>query len=131
MNKILTDRSLTYILDSFKNMNIQFTIQSIALKYLIDCYNLLFRSSKTDQDLLESIYQESRHQILRNIILVLNGCYHKSTYNLSESQLVPFLMANYVSTDLINQLIIESAKTSSKFLKSSAQFKNDFVTVIF
>ncbi|RNA21487.1 hypothetical protein BpHYR1_029190, partial [Brachionus plicatilis] len=101
LNKVLSDRSLTFILDSYKRMNIQFTTQSIALKYLIDSFNLVFKSSKSAQqpnkDLLENIYKECRYQILRNIILVLNGCYQKNSFTLTESQLVPLLMANYIS----------------------------------
>lgn len=134
-NKVSNDRSLTFILDSYKNMNIQFTTLSIALKYLIDSYNLVFKTSKSieknNQDLLEDIYQESRCQILRNIILVLNGSYQKNSYSLTESQLVPLLIANYVSLDLIQQLICESSKTCSKLVEHSDKFKNDFYSVSF
>lgn len=135
LNKVSSDRSQTFILDSYKNLNIEFTTQSIALKYLIDSYNLVLKSSKStdnkNQDLLKNIYQESRFQILRNIILILNGFYQNDSYSLTESQLVPFLIANYVSLDLIQQLICESSKTRSKLLDYSDKIKNDFYSVNF
>ncbi|CAF0981335.1 unnamed protein product [Brachionus calyciflorus] len=133
LNKTLNDRSLTFILDSYKRMSISFNTQSICLKYLVDSYSRVFKNTKStqqyDKELLENIFAECRLQIVRNIILLLNGNYHRNTYNLTESQLTPLLIANYVPNDLICHLITESSLTQSNCFHGSIKFKNDFESI--
>ena len=133
LNKTINDRSITFILDSFKRTNVPFNIQSVALKYLIDSYNRVFKNSKSTQQfdiaMMENIFSECRTQIVRNIILVLNGKFHLNSYNLTESQLTPLLLANYVPNDLICHLITESQKMSSNNFFGSITFNNDFYLV--
>jgi hypothetical protein len=120
-------------------LNIRFddSIETLLLKYLIDSYNRingirLQNLNKLNQELLERILTECRLQITRNMIQVLLGTFSDPasfSLNRTESKLTPFLFTQYISNDLVFQLILESSSKRSIVANNSNEPESSFTTI--
>ena len=113
----------------------------LPLKYLIDSYNRLLSYStgklnllSSSKELLEKILNETKTQIARNTVLLLNnGFSSEFNWSLNKSSLTPLLFARYVPIDFLILMINESKKMKPVFNltnHSDDVFKSTFCPII-
>jgi hypothetical protein len=119
-------------------LNIRFdeSTETLLIKYLIDSYNRINgirvqNMSKLSQELAEKIVLESRTQIARAIVQVLMGLFSPTSalLNRTQSKLTPFLLTQYISNDLVFQIVTESLNKRS-ILGAEDAFSSIFTPVL-